>query len=80
MADRLAAWLDNVANIRVHATTRQRPIDMLFEEKLNDYRPGFKPGAKPQPCILRLAGRDFSFVDSPKVENRPLSAYEAAVV
>jgi transposase len=80
MADRLAAWLDNVANIRVHATTRQRPIDMLFEEKLNDYRPGFKPGAKPQPRILRLAGRDFSFVDSPKVENCPLSAYEAAVV
>jgi len=79
MADKLAAWLDNVANVRIHATTKERPIDLLLNEGLNDFRPGFKPSFEPQTRIVRLASRDFSFVESPEVENRPLSVYEAAV-
>src|SRR5262249_35025665 len=27
-------WLDNTANVRVHATTKQRPIDLLAQENL----------------------------------------------
>lgn len=28
------AWLDNIANVRIHGTTRARPIDRLAQEKL----------------------------------------------
>lgn len=31
---RCMAWLDNVANVRVHGTTKARPLDRLAEEKL----------------------------------------------
>jgi transposase len=79
MGNKLAAWLDNVANARVHATTGRRPIDMLLEERLLDCRPLEHAEQRPfQPHVMRLATRDFDIAKSPAVEDRPLSAYEAA--
>lgn len=31
------AWLDHTANVRLHATTRQRPIDLWTQEQLTAY-------------------------------------------
>lgn len=33
MQPALADWVDNVANVRVHGTTRRRPVDMFAEEE-----------------------------------------------
>jgi hypothetical protein len=31
----LAAWRDEIANVRLHGTTRRRPVDLLEEERLH---------------------------------------------
>lgn len=38
-------WLDTVANLRLHAESRRRPVDMLAEE-----RPALRPLAAPYDC------------------------------
>ena len=35
----LARWLEEIANVRVHGTTRRRPIDMLNDEERGALRP-----------------------------------------
>lgn len=35
----LSRWLDEIANVRVHGTTRRRPIDLLDEEERGALRP-----------------------------------------
>ena len=40
-------WCDEIANVRIHGTTRERPVDRLVRE-----RPFMKPlpSARPEPC------------------------------
>ena len=79
---RVLVWLDKVANIRVHGTLKERPVDRFEVE-----RPLLKPLARwpyrpvsprrPEP----LAGRDEAaarprFVE---VERRPLAEYARIV-
>jgi transposase len=51
-------WCDEVANVRNHGTTRERPVDRLVRE-----RPFLKPlpGERPEPCrtLGRKVGDDF---------------------
>lgn len=39
VATQLVRWLDEIANVRVHGTTRRRPFDMLVEEERAALRP-----------------------------------------
>jgi transposase len=51
-------WCDEIANVRIHGTTRERPIDRLHRE-----RPLMKalPSMRPEPCreLSRRVGSDF---------------------
>jgi len=76
MQTRLIAWLDNVANVRIHGTTKQRPCDMFMDEnllvpRLPDSRARIVISLVPRPT------RRFIIADTPAVEERPLTAYEA---
>lgn len=71
------AWLESEANVRVHATTGERPIDRLEHEGLTPVgealpwvpaRPLAPPHAPGRPV--------FRFVEAPVVDVRPLSVYE----
>lgn len=39
-------WLNNIANVRIHATTRQKPIDMFREEKKYLHKTNFMEASK----------------------------------
>ena len=54
-------WLDRVANVRLHATTHQRPVDLLISEKLI-------PAGSISPYQLRLK-------ESRKVSSEGLVSY-----
>lgn len=71
----LLAWLDGVANRRVHATTNERPIDRLAREALTPYAlaPPWPAEQLSAPAPTRLALRR----PAPAVEARPLAVYEA---
>jgi transposase len=71
------SWLEGEANVREHATTRERPVDRLPLEGLTPLeearpwvptRPPAPPGAPARPA--------FRFQAAPVVETRPLSVYE----
>jgi hypothetical protein len=51
-------WCDEVANVRVHGTTRERPVDRLYRE-----RPLLRPlsSSRPEPfeALARRVGHDF---------------------
>jgi len=79
MQARLLAWLDNVANTRIHATTGRRPCDLLLAEKLTQPRQMTKPPITPSK-LIQMPVVNFRFEDAPKVETRPLSAYEEMVL
>ena len=75
---RVAGWLDRVANVRVHGTLKERPVDRFEIEK-----PHLKPLARwpyrpvsplrPEPPVERdEAPSDSRFVE---VERRPLAEY-----
>jgi len=79
MQDRLLAWLDNIANKRVHATTKECPCDLLLKENLADSRP-FARIESPTARIIEMPRKGFSMEEAPVVETRPLSVYEEAVL
>ena len=69
----LLAWLDAVANRRLHATTGERPVERLAREGLTPFAlaPPWRPAAlppAPRRTLVRFA--------PPAVEVRPLAAYE----
>jgi transposase len=71
--NQLRAWLDGVANVRVHKTTGERPVDRLLREKLGplpatSVRASLPPSPHPSRPSFRFT--------SPEVEIRPLSVYE----
>lgn len=77
MQDRLVAWPDNVANRRIHATTHERPCELLLHERLRDARPYQAKKSKPlEASIIKLLQPSFKIADAPKIETRPLSFYE----
>lgn len=77
MRDRLAAWLDNVANKRMHATTHERPCDLLLHEGLRDARPYRAKEPEPtESSVMRLPQSSFKIADAPRIERRSLSSYE----
>lgn len=81
MQDSLVAWLDNVANRRVHATTRERPCDLLLHEGLKDARPYQARESKPmESSLIRLPQASFKIANAPQIERRPLSFYEEAAL
>lgn len=49
-------WLEHVANVRVHATTHRRPIDLLPEEKLTAHA-SIRPFVIPD-VLVRTADRE----------------------
>lgn len=70
-------WLHNVANVRVHGTTEEKPLErFLRDEKAMlqplALRPYQRIGAS-QPPPARTAARVMPFVD---VERRPLEVYQ----
>lgn len=79
MQDRLLAWLDNVANKRIHATTKERPCDLLLLENLANPRP-FAKVPRRQADVIMLPQKSFVICDAPVVERRSLSVYEEAVL
>jgi transposase len=69
----LRGWLDGVANVRVHKTTGERPIDRLVREKLGPLPTGSVPTSHlPLPHPSRPS---FRFA-APEVQTRSLSVYE----
>lgn len=52
------AWCDTVANVRVHGTTRQRPVDLLARERLY-LNPLPSARALTYRELTRTVGRDF---------------------
>ena len=75
MQNRLLAWLDNMANRRIHATTGRRPIDLLLEEGLAEPRI-FSKTAPHAAKVIDMPRPSFRMENAPKVEVRPLSVYE----
>jgi len=74
MNAQISHWVEEKANMRTHATTRERPCDRLAREGLTPvdrampWRPVY-PAPRP--------GRElFRFEEVPVVETRPLSVYE----
>ena len=75
---RVLGWLDKVANVRVHGTLKERPVDRFEVEK-----PHLKPLARwPYRPVAPLRpepseGRDEAAADSRfvEVERRPLAEY-----
>lgn len=78
MQYRLLAWLDNVANRRIHATTKERPCDLLLAENLAEPRPFSRERIRQ--ATITLPQRRFSIEDAPRVERRSLSVYEEAAL
>ena len=76
MQSSLLAWLDNVANQRIHATTRRRPIELLMDEELHDFKEVAKPVLATNKLDISPDLRHFSFEDAPVIPIRPLSVYE----
>jgi len=72
----LLAWLDNVANRREHATTKERPIDRLAREALTPFALAPPWPAAAQPAAPRSPLVRFT---APVVEARSLAAYEEVV-
>jgi transposase len=73
-------WCDNVANVRVHGTTRERPVDRLMRE-----RPYFLPlpGNRPETYRLlsRKVGTDFCVaVDTNRYSVPPTHVQDVATV
>jgi transposase len=75
----LTHWLNDVANQRIHATTKERPADRLLREGLLPLS-----AAKPWPKVALPPTRRPSQVTfritPPLVEERPLSVYEEVLV
>ena len=76
MQSSLLAWLDNTANQRIHATTKRRPIELLMDEDLHDFKEAAKINIISDKLDIAPESRRFSFVDAPVIPIRPLSAYE----
>jgi len=77
---RVKQWLANVANVRNHGTTRERPVDRLVRE-----RPFLKPlpSIRPQPflTLARQVGTDFSVaIDTHRYSVPPRHAGQPATV
>lgn len=73
-------WCDTIANVRVHGSTRERPVDRLLRE-----RAFFKPLPvdRPEPfaTLARQVGTDFSVaVDTHRYSVPPRHANEHATV
>jgi hypothetical protein len=80
MQGRLSAWLDNVANQRIHATTKCRPIELFTSENLNNIRQSKKAEPVNRAELIAFPSRHFSLVDAPEVQTRSLAIYEEAVL
>jgi len=80
MQNSLLAWLDGTANQRIHATTKRRPVELLMDEDLRDFR---SPSSDKltSPIILNVhEEKHFSFTDAPVIPVRPLTVYEEAAL
>lgn len=76
-------WLENVANIRIHQTTLQRPFDLLAEEQPHLLSlPKPYGGIHPKAVIKSVAkkesqfNRDKSNIDSFYIPNRDIQTYD----
>ena len=76
MQSSLLAWLDNVANQRIHATTKRRPIELLLDEDLHDFKEVVKANIVMDKLDISPDLKRFSFVDAPVIPIRPLAVYE----
>lgn len=54
----LQAWLDGVANTRVHGTTKARPVDRFSQEQAHLRPLGGVPDFDTRPVVLRLVPSD----------------------
>jgi transposase len=75
MNDQLERWLAEVANVREHQTTKERPADRLLREGLLPVA-----AARPWPKLIQpptpRAGQVLFRIAPPAVEERLLSVYE----
>lgn len=72
----LAGWIENEANVRVHGTTKERPVDRLQRDELQAL------GRLPRSRFPRLGLRDDPKPSQRKiaeVQRRALSSYDAMV-
>lgn len=78
MQSRLDIWLDTIANVRIHDTTKRRPVDMLAEENL--IMSGAKLLAPPKEHLPPFRAKTrYKFDSSVEVGTRPLEAYEVVL-
>lgn len=78
MNAQLLAWLEHEANVRLHATTGERPLDRLAREGLTPYAEA-KPWQPLRPAPPQPVRRPvFRFSEAPAVAIRPLAVYEEA--
>ena len=70
----IARWVEEKANVREHATTKERPVDRLAREGLTPLSAAMPWRATPP---VPQPGRVlFRFEELPTVETRSLSVYE----
>ena len=75
-------WLDDVANVRIHQTTLQRPFDLLAQEQphlLSTPKP--YGGIHPKVVIQSIAKKESAFnrntdIDSIYIPNRDIQSYD----
>ena len=76
LAMQLSWWLENVANLRVHATTKERPVDRFLRDEQAILLPlasrRYQRVGTSQTMGSRATGRVMPFID---VERRPLELY-----
>jgi transposase len=73
-------WCDHVANVRIHGTTRERPVDRLLRERAL-LRP--LPSCRPEPhkLLARQVGTDFCVaVDTNRYSVPPRHAGQSASI
>jgi hypothetical protein len=81
-------WLDTIANVRIHNETRQRPIDLLVQERPqrqltivlrsagNTERP--EDGRRPDPALGQVAWRGGSTFHLPTFSRTPADSADSA--
>lgn len=66
-------WLDQVANVRIHATTNRRPVDLWEEEKLTPYS-AIRPFVIPDILVRTVDRESFVSVDGSRYSVPPTHA------
>ena len=64
----------------MHATTGERPCDLLLLEGLADPRPRVREPEQNKARIIALPEHHFDISSAPEIEVRPLSVYEEAAL